>query len=107
VKTAQSGQPDRVVEDPETSVTGTAEAAAEALTALRRDPDHVVVVAWLDQAHAAARGLPAANGAGEALMRLLAAIESCRTTRRPDSADLQNALHEALRALRSNHWHRR
>jgi len=107
VKTARSGQPDRVVEDPEAAVTGTAEAAAEALMALRRDPDQVAVVAWLDQAHAAARGLPAANGAGEALLRLLTAIEGCRSTHRPDSRDLQNALHEALRALRANHWHRR
>jgi hypothetical protein len=42
-----------------------------------------------------------------ALRRLLAAIETCRSTHRPDSTDLQNALHEALRALRANHWHGR
>ncbi len=107
MKSAGSGQPDQVGEDPEAAVTGTAEAAAEALTALRRDPDQVAVVAWLDQARAAARGLPAANGAGVALRRLLAAIDTCRSTHRPDSKELQNALHEALRALRANHWHRR
>lgn len=79
-----------------------AEAAKDAVGAvsdLDRDPSSPAVLARLDQAKAAVKGLPQVDHAAASIRHLIEAVEECRSCGQRGSATLRSALRAMLVSL--------